>query len=668
MDGIDTEEIERQFNLAMERSSVKETANLSSPHVMCWQLKRPPKMAKGVNLTYSSEGKPMTRKAWRQAGLLRISTGEVGVVILTSGACADDGGTHNTMKEVLSDIGLPSRKTMLRIFCERIRRVEHLSRLAAESHQEGERVAGRTALCADNAIQRQKTINKQRQKWLKSLEHGKDAELPAEVETAIPVYIMVNQNCRQEMEVLFAEESYFGLRHENTLFFDEISTPVLDRDGRILLETKSRIMMRPEGTGGLVRALKASGAFSDMKSRGVQAVYVMSCDNLLSRVADPTFVGICTRLGTHVGVKSAVTQSTEDHMWALVNRLNGKMKVNSKTGDSEEVFTASPAALMLREIHKDVRRQRDKSSEEYLFGTIDIGQYWFTMEAMERISHAGAPPHAMRFAVTHLSTDSGFFEHVGPEEDMAAVHLRSHIQDNFMHFSHIVAFGVERSAEIAFVHSAADAVLAVSSLCTLHYGWIMECGGRFNNYASAGLEKDQRCEISPLVSYDGEGLKGAFNCCSHRPLDFPFHLMANSEAEARFSPSLPMDMRVIETQGLVKYAPASPGDDDHHFPPLFVNAANIMQFKTEAFFGEEGFVPEDCTSAERLDMTPRDIVEERNNWEKQTLEGERTHYENMDKRSNRKGGGAAEQQIIDSPKGKSQGNNDGPSKRNSTSK
>ena len=73
--------------------------------------------------------------------------------------------------------------------------------------------------------------------------------------------------------------------------------PVVDDQGRILLASKGRMSMGPNGNGGCFLALAKSGALEDMKRRGVEYIFFYGVDNALVRVCDPHFVGFAINAG-----------------------------------------------------------------------------------------------------------------------------------------------------------------------------------------------------------------------------------------------------------------------------------------------------------------------------------------------------------------------------------
>ena len=59
------------------------------------------------------------------------------------------------------------------------------------------------------------------------------------------------------------------------------------------------------------------GAISDMKSRGVNCLYVSSIDNVLAKIGDPMFVGHCDVLSAQCGVKCIRRQSPEERLGTM---------------------------------------------------------------------------------------------------------------------------------------------------------------------------------------------------------------------------------------------------------------------------------------------------------------------------------------------------------------
>ena len=68
--------------------------------------------------------------------------------------------------------------------------------------------------------------------------------------------------------------------------------PAVDREtGRILLDAPDRLALSPDGHGGLLSALRVSGALDTMSDRGIRTIFTFQVDNPLARVCNPVLLG-----------------------------------------------------------------------------------------------------------------------------------------------------------------------------------------------------------------------------------------------------------------------------------------------------------------------------------------------------------------------------------------
>jgi UDP-N-acetylglucosamine/UDP-N-acetylgalactosamine diphosphorylase len=107
----------------------------------------------------------------------------------------------------------------------------------------------------------------------------------------IPFYVMTSNANNAATVACFEENDYFGLDRDNVFFFTQGMWPGMDKDGKVILDAPGHIFMSPDGHGGLLAALKRSGALADMKKRGVKSVFFFQVDNPLVEIADPAFIG-----------------------------------------------------------------------------------------------------------------------------------------------------------------------------------------------------------------------------------------------------------------------------------------------------------------------------------------------------------------------------------------
>ena len=108
---------------------------------------------------------------------------------------------------------------------------------------------------------------------------------------SIPFYVMTSEANNAATVACFEENDYFGLNPEDVFFFTQGMWPGMTKDGKVILDAPGHVFMSPDGHGGLLAALKRSGALADMKKRGIRSVFFFQVDNPLVEIADPAFIG-----------------------------------------------------------------------------------------------------------------------------------------------------------------------------------------------------------------------------------------------------------------------------------------------------------------------------------------------------------------------------------------
>ena len=98
-----------------------------------------------------------------------------------------------------------------------------------------------------------------------------------------------------ETREFFARHASFGLAAEQARFLRPGHVPSVDRDGRALPAGPGRLLESPDGHGGSLGALAASGELERLRRDGVDHLLYIQVDNLLARVDDPSLVALAER-------------------------------------------------------------------------------------------------------------------------------------------------------------------------------------------------------------------------------------------------------------------------------------------------------------------------------------------------------------------------------------
>lgn len=130
----------------------------------------------------------------------------------------------------------------------------------------------------------------------------------------------------RETRNYFKSNNYFNCDPSQIFFFQQELIPTITPKGKIMLESKSKISMAPNGNGGVLASMKSSGVLKDMKERGIEWFFFNNIDNALVKVADPLFIGFADEKGSEISSKSVKKRYPSERVGVFC-LLNGKPSV-----------------------------------------------------------------------------------------------------------------------------------------------------------------------------------------------------------------------------------------------------------------------------------------------------------------------------------------------------
>lgn len=292
--------------------------------------------------------------------------------------------------------------------------------------------------------------------------------LAAQVGHAIPWCIMTSPLNNQATIDFFTQNNFFGYSREDIRFFTQGTICALDSNGKAILESENHLALVPDGNGGCFRALAQSGTLAWLIEKGVRYVFLYNVDNVLCRICDPAFIGALASNG-----QSSFASK-------VVHKINAQEKVGIFAYKNKK-----PTVMEYSDMPKELLEKVDNNGN-LLFDGGNIGMYIFKIDALRKISANELPWHVARKTVCQKENCYKF---------------EQFLFDAFPQMGNMLTFGVVREEEFAPVKNATgndSPKSAREMLGKLHREWLVK--------AHANVAQNKLYEISPTISYNGEGL------------------------------------------------------------------------------------------------------------------------------------------------------------------
>ncbi|PJF16804.1 UDP-N-acetylglucosamine diphosphorylase [Paramicrosporidium saccamoebae] len=292
-------------------------------------------------------------------------------------------------------------------------------------------------------------------------------------------YIMTSAATHKATVDFFTTNNFFGLGEGGVKFFKQGELPALTEEGKIILKDKESLALSPNGNGGIYAALKEEGVLAELKTAGVEFVHMYCVDNALVRIGDPTFIGACIEKGTDCAAKTIKKTDPSESVGVFCRRQDGKMAVAEYS-----------------EFDANMAEKTDRDGN-LVFNHANIANHFFSIPFLEKCANLSLPTHLARKKIPSIDEAGNPIKTA-----LMGMKLEKFIFDVFEHGEKPVVYQGDRDQEFSPLKNAAGADCDSPDHCRkavldLHGKWLIQ----------AGAIVEGEVEISPLISYGGEGLE-----------------------------------------------------------------------------------------------------------------------------------------------------------------
>ena len=247
----------------------------------------------------------------------------------------------------------------------------------------------------------------------------------------IPWYIMTSDENNDETIAFFEKNNYFNYPKDAVRFFVQDKLPMIDTEGKILLNEHGLIKQAGAGHGAIFEAMRKNNILEEMKQKGIEWVFIGGVDNVLVKMVDPILTGLCVKRKILAGGKSAVKAGPHERVGVFCKR-DGKPSVIEYTEISEELAEATD------------------ESGELLFGESHLLCNQFNIKVLEELSKNKLPYHKAFKKASYMDENGNMVEPTEPN----AYKFEAFIFDAFSYLPEMLVLRVKREEEFAPVKNA----------------------------------------------------------------------------------------------------------------------------------------------------------------------------------------------------------------------
>ena len=211
----------------------------------------------------------------------------------------------------------------------------------------------------------------------------------------IRLFIMTSEKNNDATIEFLKEHNFFGYPEEKITFFKQDMAPASDYEGKVYMESKSRISTSPNGNAGWYSSMLKAGLRDLILKEGIEWIDIFAVDNVLQRIADPCFVGATLDAKVDCGAK-VVRKNAPDEKVGVMCLEDGK-----------------PSIVEYYELSQEMMDAKDENGDPaYNYGV--ILNYMFNEKALFEIAKKELPLHVVEKKIPYIDDNAELIKPESP--------------------------------------------------------------------------------------------------------------------------------------------------------------------------------------------------------------------------------------------------------------
>lgn len=124
----------------------------------------------------------------------------------------------------------------------------------------------------------------------------------------IPWYIMTSEDNDKQTKEYFQKHNFFDYPKEKIKFFIQGKLPIIDINGKLILQEPYLIKTASNGNGNVFQSMKNHNVIEDLEDTNIKWISFGGIDNILLKNIDPLFIGLASARNYQIASKSIFKQ------------------------------------------------------------------------------------------------------------------------------------------------------------------------------------------------------------------------------------------------------------------------------------------------------------------------------------------------------------------------